>query len=64
MLMMSLGPAKVASAQTAPTDAIYINEILVSPNNEQYDGTDWNGEVRWGPTTTSSWNCTIQLPMQ
>ena len=48
MLMMSLGPAMVASAQTAPTDAIYINEILVSPNNEQYDGTDWNGDGSMG----------------
>jgi len=38
----------VASAQTAPTDAIYINEILVSPNNEQYDGTDWNGDGSMG----------------
>ena len=38
----------VTSAQTAPTDAIYINEILVSPNNEQYDGTDWNGDGSMG----------------
>jgi|GEM_PF-5207053 hypothetical protein len=34
----------VASAQAAPTDAIYINEIYVSPNNEQFDGIDWNGD--------------------
>ena len=48
LLMTSLGPVMVTSAQTAPTDAIYINEILVSPNNEQYDGTDWNGDGSTG----------------
>ncbi|GIT11326.1 MAG: hypothetical protein CM1200mP32_08190 [Methanobacteriota archaeon] len=48
MLMMSLGPAMVASAETAPTDTVYINEILVSPNNENYDGTDWNGDGSMG----------------
>ena len=36
------------SAQTSPTDAVYINEILVSPNNENYDGTDWNGDGSMG----------------
>ena len=48
MLMSGLGPAMVASAQAAPTDAIYINEIYVSPNNEQFDGIDWNGDGEIG----------------
>ncbi len=48
MMMASLGPLTVASAQSAPTDTVYINEILVSPNNEQYDGTDWNGDGSMG----------------
>ena len=44
MLMASLWPLAVTSAQSAPTDAVYINEILVSPNNENFGGTDWNGD--------------------
>ena len=48
MLITSLSPMMVVSGQTAPTDTVYINEILVSPNNENYDGTDWNGDGSMG----------------
>ena len=48
MLITSLSPLMAVSAQTSPTDAVYINEILVSPNNENYDGTDWNGDGSMG----------------
>ena len=48
MLITSLSPILSVSGQTAPTDSIYINEILVSPNNENYGGTDWNGDGSMG----------------
>ena len=27
---------------------VVINEILVSPNKEDYNGTDWNGDGKFG----------------
>ncbi|RCH71323.1 MAG: hypothetical protein DBX06_07105 [Candidatus Poseidoniales archaeon] len=47
MLMMALTPMMTASAQGSG-DSIIINEILVSPNNANYDGTDWNGDGQMG----------------
>ena len=48
MITMTMVPMMAVSGQTAPTDSIYINEILVSPNNENYGGTDWNGDGSMG----------------
>ena len=48
MITMTMMPMMAVSGQTAPTDSIYINEILVSPNNENYGGTDWNGDGSMG----------------
>ena len=32
----------------AQTDDVHISEILVSPNNEDYGGMDWNGDGNFG----------------
>ncbi|MEE3200883.1 MAG: amidohydrolase family protein [Candidatus Thermoplasmatota archaeon] len=47
MLMMAMTPMMTGSAQ-GTGDSVIINEILISPNNENYDGTDWNGDGSMG----------------
>ena len=43
MILMALSPMATTTAQ-GTGDSIIINEILVSPNNANYGGTDWNGD--------------------
>ena len=47
MQKMAMTQLMTASAQGSG-DSIIINEILVSPNNANYDGTDWNGDGQMG----------------
>ena len=46
ILLMTISPMS-ASAQGSG-DSIVINEILVSANNANYGGTDWNGDGSMG----------------
>ena len=47
MILMALSPMATTTAQ-GTGDSIIINEILVSPNNANYGGTDWNGDGSMG----------------
>ena len=58
MLMMALTPMMTASAQGSG-DSIIINEILVSPNNANYDGTDWNGDGQMGTYNDQYVDCLL-----
>ena len=46
MLMMTMTPMSGSAQGTG--DSIIINEILVSANNANYGGTDWNGDGSMG----------------
>ncbi|MBJ23519.1 MAG: hypothetical protein CMB64_02500 [Euryarchaeota archaeon] len=41
-------PTIIQSSSAELPDHIIISEILVSPNNEDYGGTDWNGDGKFG----------------
>ena len=47
MLTMAMAPMAGVVAQGSG-DSVIINEILVSPNNANYGGTDWNGDGQMG----------------
>ena len=46
MLMMTITPMPSSAQGTG--NSIIINEILVSANNANYGGTDWNGDGSMG----------------
>ena len=46
MLMMTITPMPASAQGTG--NSIVINEILVSVNNANYGGTDWNGDGSMG----------------
>ena len=50
VLLFALIPAStlVGPVSAAYPDSVVINEVLVSPNNEAYNGTDWNGDGSFG----------------
>ena len=39
----------IQSSSAELPNHIIISEILVSPNNEEYGGIDWNGDGKYGP---------------
>jgi len=50
--MTPLSPSSVAHvSEDAAHDHIIITEVLVSPSGEDYNGTDWNGDGRFGSSS-------------
>ncbi len=45
---LPLSTTVIQSSSAELPNHIIINEILVSPNNEEYGGTDWNGDGKFG----------------
>ena len=48
VIIMSLSPMMSATGEESNDSGLIINEIYVSPNNEQYGGIDWNGDGEIG----------------
>ena len=58
LLIIATLPTGLVSAETGSWSnssenfqGVMITEILVSPNNENYNGTDWNGDGNYGPSS-------------
>jgi len=58
LLLIATLPTGLVSAETGSWSnssenfqGVMISEILVSPNNENYGGTDWNGDGVYGPSS-------------
>ena len=58
LLIIATLPTGLVSAETGSWSnssenfqGVMIAEILVSPNNENYNGTDWNGDGNYGPSS-------------
>ena len=47
----SAAPGEWSNASEDQYLGVMISEILVSPNNENYGGTDWNGDGNYGPNS-------------
>ena len=58
LLLIATLPTGLVSAETGSWSndsdnfqGVMISEILVSPNNENYNGTDWNGDGEYGSSS-------------
>ena len=45
---LPISTSLIQSSSAELPNHIVISEILVSPNNEDYNGTDWNGDGKFG----------------